>query len=264
LGSETKYEKTASKGVWNTLEVAKLVLSAATPTALFVLGYIVSIQSQEREDAVREEAIARAKEARIASAKREDQIRNEAIARDLQRDEEKQQREQEFRRQTFLSEKLLRQESAAREDAIRQASIAREKSNRQQDIERQNYQRLFDKRDEYWNKIYPLLNEGDELATKAILGNKAQLLELKLKANSIRNTQLSYGPYTKNVEGLDHAINMYASTLLRLVSILEERAFETEERGQMTRLIRNSLEIALDQASHVVASSQDIPLTEQR
>jgi hypothetical protein len=152
------------KGVWNSLEVFKLVASGATPLAIFVLGYTVSTSSQraafEREDRVIAAAQFREAEATKAARAREESIRLEGHRRDDEIRERARRDALQASIAAFEREKALRAEAAARDAASRRESNAREEAIRSQAQDETRRSRLFELRLRAWEVGSPKLADA--------------------------------------------------------------------------------------------------------
>ena len=69
MNAETRsVEPVASRSPWNSLELAKLIMAATTPIALFAIGFIVTkqVDRQEKREAATEQAAAEARSRDLA------------------------------------------------------------------------------------------------------------------------------------------------------------------------------------------------------
>jgi hypothetical protein len=173
-GKTSPGEPEASRSPWNSLEVAKIVMSAATPLAVLAIGFLVTQQAarQEKQEKDRQAEAADNRE-RIAEAgrvAREAQVRNEMAAREtearqaaalLQRElrDLADERERQLRREGFAREKALRDEAFRREEAVRREGMALAQSSK-----------LIERRIEFWDKLAPNLSHVDRAIDRILVG----------------------------------------------------------------------------------------------
>lgn len=139
------------KPVWNSLEVTKLIMSAATPIAVFSMGYVLTQQSQ-RETQQRANI--------AAAAERADRQRADKRAA-VEKDAERRRGEQ-LRAAAEADAERLRRDAIARDDALRREARAHELAARAQSVELARYTRKVEKRIELWDKLGPMLSAINE------------------------------------------------------------------------------------------------------
>jgi hypothetical protein len=119
--------------LWNSLELSRLVMSAATPLMIFAMGAYLSYQSSQQ-------AAARDRADKAAAAQRE--------ALDRAADTRAQQQR--------------RLEDRAREDAIRADTIAREQAAQEAQLRFSHQTQLYAKRIEIWDQLGPVLLDANQ------------------------------------------------------------------------------------------------------
>jgi hypothetical protein len=135
-----------TKSPWNSLEIARLIVAAATSLALFGLGYLVSLQNVEREKGMRDEARADQFQAEFRSALRDALARREA-----------KQDAQAAREVVFQHELAMRRESEAHDAIVRREMNERERSAHQESVNEARLDRILERRTEFWNSAAPVL-----------------------------------------------------------------------------------------------------------
>lgn len=150
------------RSVWNSLEIARLVMSAATPIAIFVMGYVLSQQSArqnaDREKQAKAEAFARDQSEKKAAALQASQLRTETLAREDALRRADAERDEAIRRAADARDDALRSAAEARDDALRRDAIAREEGNRRETLRLARIGKLFEKRGELWEQLGPKLS----------------------------------------------------------------------------------------------------------
>ncbi len=142
--------------VWNSLEITKLIMSSATPIAVFTMGFVLQQQAAEanrvREAHAQQEATERqhAADAQQLATRRQDEERAQ-----LQRLAD-QRRDDALRAAAKDDAERLRREAIARDDALRRESYAHDLAARAQTVELARYSRIIDKRADLWQRIAPL------------------------------------------------------------------------------------------------------------
>jgi hypothetical protein len=168
--SETK------KAPWNSLEVAKLLMAAATPLAIFLLGVAVS-QSAEEQRTKRENE-ARTKLEQQENASRDAARRAQAAAREeARRDaefarEEARRDAQQASQQAFVRERALRAESDQRATLLRRESDLREAHLRSEAAVESRRNRLLDRRLELWERAAPDAATAHDAAAQIVRANQ--------------------------------------------------------------------------------------------
>ncbi|TGX53961.1 hypothetical protein E5A73_07455 [Sphingomonas gei] len=137
-----------AKPVWNSLEVAKILVSLVTPLAVLLVGYGLSSQAsqvaaaRERQERAREWRSQ--KQARDDAANREETLRLAGI-----------QREDGLREAAEDRDDALRGDAVAREEAHIRDAEARDVAARRETLELARLSRILEKRIEIWDKVGP-------------------------------------------------------------------------------------------------------------
>lgn len=174
----------------NRLEIAKLVIAAATPLTVALLSVTFTRQqSQEamqREEMVKREAAAReaaqaAEARRAAAADKAEADQRQRIADD----------------QAFARERMLRAEAFAREVELKRASDAREDRLAAQARDASRSQALIGKRFECWEKLGEALRML--LMTSSLepptYGEADKKRNLKLDVDAMDQIRITYQPF---------------------------------------------------------------------
>lgn len=190
------------KSPWNSLELAKILMAAATPLALFLLGYIVARQNVE-------ETTARDQAARAETAVRERQARTDTALRDrAARDE------------AYVRERALRAEGFEREKSLRDEAFRHEAATRQDALQRDRFERLAQKRMEFWEKLSPRLAAIDRHVADAMRPggqiDRGRIQEIRRDCDDLF---ILYRPFI--TPGFRNAYSQYLSNLNDLAELLE-------------------------------------------
>lgn len=141
-------EDAPPKRTWNSLEVAKLIVSTGTAVAIAVIGGMLTYQaSQERIAEDNRKSLAESQEKR-AVADQEERIRIAAEARD-----------DALRKDAREREDTLRIAAEEREASLKREALARDREARDQAIETARLSKLIEKRIEIWDQVYPKLTK---------------------------------------------------------------------------------------------------------
>jgi hypothetical protein len=138
------------KPVWNSLEVARLVMSSATPIAVLIMGSILSQQSARQAEGRQRQAAASAaqEQARDREAVRiaDERVRKEAFSRD-----------DALRRAAEERDDAIRRDSDARDLALRNDAIRREQAAARDTVNLARLTAVMQKRLELWESLGPAL-----------------------------------------------------------------------------------------------------------
>jgi len=155
---------------WTSLEVAKFVASLATPFALFTLSYLLNEQQAQLEShQKRQEEMATARqkheESVAAAAARANRLLAEKAA--LKRDDD-------IRQQNRLFQTELQRVALDREKDLQDEAFRRDESVRRQQLELARFQKLAEKRIEFWEKLAPKLDQIDMVIDNVLLRKQSQ------------------------------------------------------------------------------------------
>ena len=171
MGAEAEQTSTdiaALRSPWNSLEIARIVMSAATPLALFALGFLVSQQAKHETEVENRAKLEREADAAKNRAEYEKQIRNERAAREeeaqraatdlqLRLRDLADRREAERRREGFQHDKALRDEAFRYEEAVRREALQRGES-----------EKINDRRIDFWDRLAPKLGRLDKIIDQVL------------------------------------------------------------------------------------------------
>ena len=146
----------AKESPWTSLEVAKILVSAATPLAVFALGWVVT-QSDRAERSAREQQ----SELRAGlrdKAVREEARRDSAFVRAEARKDGEQARRETFQRQAELEEQAF-----ARDVVLKRETDLREGLRRREAADEARRNRILDRRLEVWARAGPELARLEQL-----------------------------------------------------------------------------------------------------
>ena len=191
MGEDTKGH------VWNSLEVAKLVVGASTSIALALLGGVITWQGRAIDD-----------RRHVEDTNRDDRLRREAVDRDTAN------KLLELRHSAEL-------QAAARsyDQRVRNEARIQEVRVRQQSAELQRYTMEVQKRSELWDKIGPLLAQIHAQAAirstaaygpAATLGDRIPDEQVRAKLIEVTSDAIAYRPYFS--EKFFDALRTYIST----------------------------------------------------
>jgi hypothetical protein len=159
-------------GTWNSLEIAKLIMSSATPVMILFMGFILSQQSarqaEAREKLDREQAAVQQRHDRESEAAANARVRRETLARDDAIRRAAAAAEERTRLDTLARDDAIRRATEDRDDAIRRAGEARDAALRADTLAREatagreserlaRLNNLIQKRAELWDHIGPLV-----------------------------------------------------------------------------------------------------------
>lgn len=237
-----------NKSPWNSLEVVKIIMSAATPIAIAALGIMVSAQNSQ-------ESIAREANARKESIARDDQTRREAVQRD-----------QEARREAILRGQVAADQAFQRETSLRDEGFRREDQIRRQALIREQFQRLADRRMEFWQKVSSKLAEVDRIVAIVAAGDQNAEQRRSLVTNLRRIMRecddifIIYSPYYSGGLGIQY--RLYKAAVQDLMLFLQA----TEDRGMRSggriidEMLRPQYERLLTMGAAEVASLSQVPV----
>jgi len=228
----------SEKARWNSLEMAKLLMAAATPVALFSLGYCVSQQStaesQAREDRITNEAILRDEVTRRLGLEHDAMVRSEQFSR-----------ERDLQVQAFNREKALRSEAIAREAAVRREAIDRDRA-----------QRRFQMRIEFWSNLRPKLAAIDQYAARVLSGEETEFRDLETLKRECEDILILYHPFISPTFARDYGV--YKHTLDNLLTTIKEGKGDSLFAKQAINVLRAIYFKFLYLGSEEVASGSDL------
>lgn len=198
-------------------------MSAATPIALFAIGFIVTqqVDRQEKRDKSRQAAAAESRE-RIAEAgrlTREAQIRNEAATRETEARQAAALLQRELRDLADERERQLRREGFDREKALRDEAYRREQDVRRQSLALAQSSALSERRIEFWDKLAPKFIQIDRVIDRILTG-QTNAEELEPIFREIDDLFGLYRPYF--TPSFESAYEDYETTIRAFVALPRE------------------------------------------
>ncbi|HET6941189.1 MAG TPA: hypothetical protein VFH89_03395 [Sphingomicrobium sp.] len=172
-----------NRSPWNSLEFAKVVMTLATPLALFFLGMTVS--NRQRSD---DRKLAETAQSALAQEKREN------AARQSQAEADRIDREDRIRAESAKLQHELQDAALAREKDLRDEAFRREEAVRVQQLELAKTSQLGEKRIEFWEKLAPKLAQIDR-AIDDILALKGNMDEVSKLFRECDDLFGLYRPY---------------------------------------------------------------------
>jgi hypothetical protein len=145
---------------WNSLEVARLVVTTLTPFAIFCAGAWISMEGRRHDEAIRQDSLARDDQIRQEVAAREDQLRQDELHRDDL-----------LRREAAEREAARRSEADARDERALRESRRRELTTNAQALASQRYMIQVQKRIESWDRLYPCVEDAYSAARRSLAGS---------------------------------------------------------------------------------------------
>jgi hypothetical protein len=160
----------AAKPIWNTLEVAKLVMSALTPIMIFAVGAYLSKLTTEQGVA------------------REEQVRNEAQTLQKTLRDEADRRDEQIRRANQVRDDAIRADTQRRDDAIRTEGIRRQISDKISQERLADITSAIQKRAAIWDTLGPKISDLEDAFL--ILRNRILTIPTLTDLNSVKKLKM--------------------------------------------------------------------------
>lgn len=154
---------------WTSLEIAKFIASLATPFALFTLSYLLNEQ-QTQADRIAAENKTHEEQLEKVRQKHEDSAAAAATRAAQQlADKEAERRDKDTRFQNQVFQIQLQRVALDREKDLQDEAFRRNESVRKQQLELARFQKLAEKRIEFWEKLAPKLDQIDMILDNVFL-----------------------------------------------------------------------------------------------